>query len=87
MDREKKSPTASANLLLSMFNRLNKVPFGKKIFSRLVCVKAPYFGTIKPDFVDLRPGYCEITMKNRRCVTAIHFWMKKTTCCEPSESG
>ena len=29
----------------------------------MVCLKAPYFGTIKPVFKELRPGYCEIAMK------------------------
>jgi len=56
------------NSLMSVYNRCLKLPAGKRIFSKLVCLKAPYFGTIKPRFEELRPGYCEITMKNRRAV-------------------
>ena len=56
------------NRLLDVYSKCTKLPFGKIVFSKLVCLKAPYFGTIKPRFQDLRPGYCEITMKNRRAV-------------------
>lgn len=29
---------------------------------------APYFSTIHPTFITLRPGYCEIIIKNQKCV-------------------
>ncbi|OHD65790.1 MAG: hypothetical protein A2176_14395 [Spirochaetes bacterium RBG_13_51_14] len=54
--------------LLSVYNRLHGYPLGNYIFSRIICLVAPYFKTIKPRFIELRPGYCEITMKNRRAV-------------------
>ena len=53
---------------LSVWLRLSKWVGGKWIFSRLVCFKSPYFSTIHPKFVALRPGYCEIHMKKRRSV-------------------
>jgi acyl-coenzyme A thioesterase PaaI-like protein len=53
---------------MNVYNKCLKLPAGKRIFSKLVCLKAPYFGTIKPRFEELRPGYCKITMKNRRAV-------------------
>lgn len=56
------------NSLLNIYSKCIKLPFGKVVFSKLVCLKAPYFGTIKPLFQDLKPGYCEITIKNRRAV-------------------
>ena len=56
------------NKLLDIYTKCAKLPGGKRIFSSLVCMKAPYFKTIKPLFRELRPGYCEITMKNRRAV-------------------
>jgi len=56
------------NRLLDVYNKCVKLPYGMRIFSKLVCLKAPYFGTIKPLFKELRPGYCEITMKKRRAV-------------------
>ena len=41
---------------------------GKWAFSRLLCVKAPYFGSIRPRFEDLQPGRCEVRMRKRRAV-------------------
>ena len=43
-------------------------PGGKWMFSRLLCLKAPYFGSIRPRFVELRPGHCEVRMRKRRAV-------------------
>jgi uncharacterized protein (TIGR00369 family) len=54
--------------LLGLWNRLASKPFGKAIFSRLVCWKAPYFGTIRPRFVEMAPGYAKVTMRKRRAV-------------------
>ena len=56
------------NSLMTLYGKCVKLPAGKRIFSKLLCLKAPYFGTIKPVFKELKPGYCEITMKNRRTV-------------------
>ena len=56
------------NKLLKVYEACTGLPLGKRIFSRLVCLKAPYFGTIRPLFRQLRPGCCEIRMKNRRAV-------------------
>lgn len=53
---------------LSAWLRLSKWIGGQWIFSRLVCLKAPYFSTIHPRFITLRPGYCEIHMKKRHGV-------------------
>ncbi|MGB5489603.1 MAG: hotdog fold domain-containing protein [Woeseiaceae bacterium] len=56
------------NFTLSMWQRLSTKPAGKWLFSRLVCWKAPYFSTIRPRFVALRPGYCEVHIRKRRRV-------------------
>ena len=53
---------------LSMWNKLQDKPLGKWLFSRLVCWKAPYFGTIAPRFEELKPGHCRVRMKKRRAV-------------------
>ena len=57
------------NRVLAIWKRCEAVPFGKALFSRLVCWKAPYFGSIHPRFEDLRPGYARVRMKKRRAVT------------------
>jgi acyl-coenzyme A thioesterase PaaI-like protein len=56
------------NKLMSVYTKCAKLPAGKRLFSAMVCMKAPYFKTIRPLFRELKPGYCEITMKNRRSV-------------------
>jgi uncharacterized protein (TIGR00369 family) len=54
---------------LAMWRRLEAVPLGKAIFSRIICWKAPYFGSIRPRFEELRPGYSRVSMRKRRAVT------------------
>jgi uncharacterized protein (TIGR00369 family) len=39
---------------------------GNEEYSKLVSEFAPYFSTIDPQFVEMRPGYVEICMKNRK---------------------
>ena len=56
------------NSLMNAYHKCAKLPAGKHIFSKLICLKAPYFNTIKPLFKELKPGYCEVTMKKRRAV-------------------
>jgi acyl-coenzyme A thioesterase PaaI-like protein len=41
---------------------------GNELFSQKICKIAPYFSTIDPQFVDLKPGYCEVIMPNTRKV-------------------
>ncbi|MCE2990828.1 MAG: DUF4442 domain-containing protein, partial [Nitrosomonadaceae bacterium] len=54
--------------VLSLWSKLEAKPLGKWIFSRIICWKAPYFGTIKPRFEELRPGYSRVSMPKRRAV-------------------
>ena len=57
-----------AGFTLSAWRRLSKWFGGKWLFSKLVCLKVPYFASIYPGFVVLRPGYCEVHIKKRRSV-------------------
>jgi uncharacterized protein (TIGR00369 family) len=54
---------------LDAWKRFEGMPFGKALFSRAVCWKAPYFASIAPRFVELRPGYARVAMRKRRAVT------------------
>ena len=54
------------HFVLGLWRRLNRKPGGAWAFSRLICAKAPYFGSIKPLFTVLEPGRCEVTAKKRR---------------------
>ena len=53
---------------LALWQRFAGKPGGKWAFSRLLCLKAPYFGSIRPRFEELRPGYCRIAIRKRRAV-------------------
>ena len=53
---------------LQTYNKVRNMPFGKALFMKGVCLKAPYFKTIKPQLIELRKGYCEVGLKNRRAV-------------------
>lgn len=55
--------------VLAIWNRLAPLPGGKWLFTRLICLKAPYFSSVRPRFVALRPGYCEVAIRKRRAVT------------------
>ncbi|SMC19554.1 Acyl-coenzyme A thioesterase PaaI, contains HGG motif [Andreprevotia lacus DSM 23236] len=61
-------PHSTTPPLLRLWLRLHGKPGGRWLFSRLVCWKAPYFGSISPRFTVLAPGHCELTIKKRRAV-------------------
>ena len=54
--------------VLSMYRRMSRWPAGRWLFSRAVCLRAPYFSTIAPRFVALEPGRCEVSIPDRRRV-------------------
>ena len=54
--------------LLALWQRLSRWPLGGWLFSRAVCFKAPYFGSISPRIVTLESGRCEAVIKDRRRV-------------------
>jgi acyl-coenzyme A thioesterase PaaI-like protein len=54
--------------LLSLYRRITAWPGGHWMFSRAVCLRAPYFSTIAPHFVSLEPGRCDVRMRDRRRV-------------------
>ncbi len=54
--------------VLGMWQRLAGIPGGTRLFSRLVCLRAPYFGSIRPRFEALAPGRAVVTIRNRRRV-------------------
>lgn len=55
--------------IIRLYNRMNRLPMGKALFSRAVCQTAPYFSSIAPRVEILEPGRCVVTMKKRRKVT------------------
>jgi len=58
-----------SNRLLHLYRRLQRWPAGGWLFSRAVCLKAPYFASIAPRITALEPGRCEATIRHRRRVS------------------
>jgi acyl-coenzyme A thioesterase PaaI-like protein len=51
-----------------IYRRLERWPAGRWLFTRLICLRAPFFSTIRPMFEDLRPGSATVSMRKRRRV-------------------
>lgn len=47
---------------------MRRWPFGRWLFGRIVCWRAPYFATIAPRFHVVESGRCEIGIQDRRRV-------------------
>jgi acyl-coenzyme A thioesterase PaaI-like protein len=56
------------NDTLSLWDRLSRTAAGRWLFSRAVCIKAPYFMSIRPVLDVLEPGRAEARLTKRRRV-------------------
>ena len=54
--------------VLATYRRLAAKPGGRWLFSRLVCLKAPYFASIAPRVERLEPGLGIASLRHRRRV-------------------
>ena len=54
--------------VLDLYARTTRLPQGRRIFSTLFALKAPYFGTVRPRFTELRPNRAELVIRKRRKV-------------------
>ena len=55
------SPTPAATTpTYRLWKNTTRLPFGSRLFSAAVSLKAPYFGTALPHVVELRPGRCVV---------------------------
>ncbi|MEI6789605.1 MAG: DUF4442 domain-containing protein [Myxococcaceae bacterium] len=55
-----------SNFIKRAYDRLEKFPLGKQVFSRFVGFAAPYSGTVRPNIEELRPGYARVSMQDRK---------------------
>lgn len=55
--------------VLSLYRRITRWPAGHWLFSRAVCLKAPYFASISPRIETLEPNRCVATIRHRRKIT------------------
>jgi len=60
--------TTSIGPVLQSWQRAAGSRMGRWLFARAVCRRAPYFGTIRPRFLELAPAVCRVSMRKRRGV-------------------
>lgn len=56
------------NSTLRLWQKMNRYPMGKRLFSKAICLKAPYFSTIHPRMEILETGKAVAVIKDRRSV-------------------
>ena len=54
--------------LIKLYNSISKLLFGKKIFTFIICWRAPYFSSITPLITELTPETLQVVVKLRRNV-------------------
>jgi acyl-coenzyme A thioesterase PaaI-like protein len=60
--------TTSVGPALKAWQRASGSRLGRWLFARQVCRRAPYFGSIRPAFHELRPNFCKVSMRKRHSV-------------------
>ena len=56
------------NFIREVWDRLERIPGGKLLYSRMIGRLAPYTGTIGAVVQELGPGYSRVTLADRRAV-------------------
>jgi len=73
------TPTFRAYRMLSHF------PVGRWLFSRVVCLKAPYFASIRPRIMLMQPGRSEVVIRQRRALQNHIGTVHAIACCNACE--
>lgn len=58
--------SSAGQLFKRIWETLSPLPGGKLLYSRLIGVLAPYTGSIRPYFLEIRPGYAKAQIREHR---------------------
>jgi len=60
--------SSERNVIREFWDRVHRLPGGKKLFTRAIGLAAPYTGTIGAEVEVLTRGHAEVTLRDRRAV-------------------
>jgi hypothetical protein len=55
--------------VIDLWRKFAAFPGGKRLFSKMVCLKAPYFSSIRPLINELDAAHCEVRISKQRSLT------------------
>jgi acyl-coenzyme A thioesterase PaaI-like protein len=55
-----------AERLESAWRRLSELPGGRRLFAFILGRMVPYSGSVKPEFLEIRPGLARVAIQDRR---------------------
>jgi acyl-coenzyme A thioesterase PaaI-like protein len=59
---------ADETTALTAWRRLQRVPLGRWLFTRAVCLRAPYFASLSPLILEIEPDHVTARVRKRRKV-------------------
>lgn len=59
---------APGQQMLARWQQLSRLPFGNRVFSWMVGRMAPYTGSVRGLYLELRPGFAQVQLRDRRTV-------------------